>query len=642
MEGEDVPYRFGKGFDVSYSFDDGQWENVEGGRHWTISFKSDGAISLNFIIDNFYLPEGAKLYIENQDETVLYGPVTSCALPKKYDSFLTDIIPGEQSTFYLYEPIEKEGESKLTIKRVIHGYRGISFDKSYGVVDGSSPCNYDVACQPTYDKESKAVALVLLSNGSELCSGSLLMNTNLTFVPYFLTAFHCIDTDKNDSLSDSEKNNAENWMFKFYFKKLSCNGSTLSTSYTYNKADFCSAWYFTDFALMKIKGNVSQNSSLVWLGWDKTFVTPSSTACIHHPEGDVMKISIDNDAATSYSDHGGTNNFWQVNFDYGIAQHGSSGSPLLNSNKRVVGQLLGGPHPSNICDWTLKRYGKFNYSWIGGGHSYDRLCDWLDPNGLCLSTMDGSYPLFLTGPSNVCSNSTGTYTIENLPSGYTVNWYFTNGNGTVAPNIQSSGNTCTITNNLSQAYMGTLNADIYYNSTLLRTLYMENLKFYSGFYGVYSSGSVTNQPFYPLSPIWVTKGNSILLKSINMIYKNVSYSVTTPSTWQYYPYSGELYLTYPLVNTNNPIYVTIQSDPNHPTCDNTTYQIVIMPNDFLRHPLLRTSVDDNGRIVVSIAEKEYCNEMKTAIETNAGIITYPDTWSLEVYSASKVKKCSVN
>ena len=75
MEGEDVPYRFGKGFDVSYSFDDGQWENVEGGRHWTISFKSDGAISLNFIIDNFYLPEGAKLYIENQDETVLYGPV---------------------------------------------------------------------------------------------------------------------------------------------------------------------------------------------------------------------------------------------------------------------------------------------------------------------------------------------------------------------------------------------------------------------------------------------------------------------------------------------------------------------------------------------------------------------------------------
>ena len=68
MEGEEVPYRFGKGFDVSFSFDDGQWEDVESGRLWTISFKSEGAISLNFIIDDFYLPEGAKLYIENQDK----------------------------------------------------------------------------------------------------------------------------------------------------------------------------------------------------------------------------------------------------------------------------------------------------------------------------------------------------------------------------------------------------------------------------------------------------------------------------------------------------------------------------------------------------------------------------------------------
>ena len=82
MEGEDVPYRFGKGFDVSYSFDDGQWEDVEGGRLWSISFKSEGAVSLNYVFENFYLPEGDSLYIENQDKTVLYGPVTSGAVSK--------------------------------------------------------------------------------------------------------------------------------------------------------------------------------------------------------------------------------------------------------------------------------------------------------------------------------------------------------------------------------------------------------------------------------------------------------------------------------------------------------------------------------------------------------------------------------
>ncbi len=115
MDGEDVPYRFGKGFDVSYSFDDGLWEDVEGGRLWSISFKSEGAVSLNYIFENFYLPEGDSLYIENQDKTVLYGPVTSEAVSKEYDSYLTDIIPGDQSTIYLFEPSEKKESPSLQL-----------------------------------------------------------------------------------------------------------------------------------------------------------------------------------------------------------------------------------------------------------------------------------------------------------------------------------------------------------------------------------------------------------------------------------------------------------------------------------------------------------------------------------------------
>lgn len=63
-------FRFGKGFDVNYTLADGQWESVEGGRLWTMTFASGNAISLNFIFNDFRLPEGAELYIENEDETV--------------------------------------------------------------------------------------------------------------------------------------------------------------------------------------------------------------------------------------------------------------------------------------------------------------------------------------------------------------------------------------------------------------------------------------------------------------------------------------------------------------------------------------------------------------------------------------------
>lgn len=86
-------FRFGKGFNVSYSLVDGQWEETDGGRLWTMTFESKDALSLNFVFNDFYLPKGAELYIINKNETVLYGPVTSDAITEN-GVFLTDIIEG--------------------------------------------------------------------------------------------------------------------------------------------------------------------------------------------------------------------------------------------------------------------------------------------------------------------------------------------------------------------------------------------------------------------------------------------------------------------------------------------------------------------------------------------------------------------
>jgi hypothetical protein len=235
MEGLDVPYRFGKGFDVSYTLSDGLWKDVEGGRLWTMAFESEGALSLNYIFENLYLPEGASLFIVNQDKTVVYGPVTSEILIPEEGTFLTDIIPGSQSTIYLFEPLAKSNESVLKIKRVVHGYRSFISNTSDRSVGESSICNYDISCASEFEDESNGIGLVLLSNGSEMCSGSLLMSTDLSFDPYFLTAFHCIDLDyPYGSLSYFEINDAENWMFKFCFKKAECGWNNLATSYTYN------------------------------------------------------------------------------------------------------------------------------------------------------------------------------------------------------------------------------------------------------------------------------------------------------------------------------------------------------------------------------------------------------------------------
>ena len=426
MEGTDAPYRFGKGFDVSYTLSDGIWQDVDGGRLWTLTFESKGAVSLNYIFENMYLPKGANLFIVNHDKTVVYGPVTSEVCVPSESTFLTDVIPGESSTIYLFEPLERINESTLTIKRVIHGYRDFGYNSANRSQGESSSCNNDVACYPTYEKESNAVALVLLSNGDELCSGSLLLSTDLSFDPYFLTAFHCIDTQNIDrQLSESEKQAAENWMFKFCFKKATCGSSFLATSYTYNKADFCSAWSSTDFALLKLKSSVSQNTNLTWLGWDKSSSTPSSGVGIHHPHGDLMKISFEYDIFSTHSNFGGTDNFWLLHYNDGVVEHGSSGSPILNESKHFVGQLYGNSYYTtglSYCDQPRAEYGKFNLSWTGGGSYDSRLSDWLDPINTGQTTTDSSHPIYISGSNIVCRNSSGSYSVSNLPSGYAVTW----------------------------------------------------------------------------------------------------------------------------------------------------------------------------------------------------------------------------
>lgn len=552
-KGQDVPCRFGKGFDVSYTLDDGQWVDVENGRLWTMSFKSEGAVSLNYIFENFFLPEGAYLYITNLDETVLFGPVTSEALIKKHDSFLTDIISGEQSTIYLFEPLKRRGESTLTVKRVVHGYRGVAFDRNDGIKDASSGCNHDVVCLPAYENESNAVALVLLSSGDELCSGSLLMNTNYTFEPYFLTSFSAIDSDHNGSLSESEKDDASNWMFKFRYKRLACDiNGYVTASFTYNKADFCSAWSNTKFALLKLKSNLVSNIGLTWLGWDRTGSMQTRSVCIHHPYGDVMKISVDNNSPMT-----GTYTF-TTNFQFGVVELGSFGAPLLNQDKKVIGQLIypfADINNTTSCNMTCAENGKLSQSWSGGGHSYDRLSDWLDPNNTGQTTMDSHTPPYISGPSLL--SDTCDYQVANLPSGFSVVWSYVKNSGynvTFQTNVPQT-NYCRFINSPVKRVDVTITADIYNGSTLVLSV-SKNASYYPPAIGTYSQHDT-----YNASQIWeipetnIYEGESLELRPKCNIYiysdlfigANVTYSGDSPESWSndnngtitiMYPYSA--------------------------------------------------------------------------------------------------------
>lgn len=418
----DVPFRFGKDFSVNYSLNNGVWDYMGEDRVWSLSFRSDGAYSLNFIFDDFYLPQGAELYIVNEDRTMRYGPVTAAQNPEN-GRFLTDLVAGDNVTLYLYEPGDKIGQSTLTVSKVVHAYRDL-----YASASTQLGCYNNVSCYPDYDLESKAVAVILLSNGNSLCSGSLIMTANKSFDPYFLTAFHCLDTNPYDgSLSSGEKSAVNNWMFKFNYKQT-CSGNT-TVAQTYNGSSLMAALFDSDFALLKMNKNPSDD--VAWLGWDRRNTAATSGALIHHPAGDYMKISFENDPVSLYGQicpwsngyvtlYSSPNTHWEVDLDNGAMERGSSGSPFLNQEKRVIGQLHGG---DIFCPPNAKSYmGAFHYSWDHSSSPSEQLKCWLDPTNTGAETTNTYLRPSIQGDKILCGAK--TYTLYNAPL-ETITWSVT-------------------------------------------------------------------------------------------------------------------------------------------------------------------------------------------------------------------------
>lgn len=525
-------FRFGKGINTSYTLEDGEWTPIDGGRFWTMTIEAKDARSISIVFDKLLLPNNAELYITNKDETELYGPVKSDMLPKIGD-FITESIIGPTATIYLFEPSEEYGKTMLGIKRIIYGYRDVSSLAKLSLTRAISDCGVDVACYPEYEKESKGVVRIMMGSPNGINyyygSGSLLMSTDYLYKPYLLTAFHCLDIINTDGiLSTDEKAAVANWVFTFNYKRVECGGSSNASTYTYNGATFRAALSSSDFALIELNQNVRQNENICWLGWDRSNSTPSSAVGIHHPHGEEMEISLE------YSSLPG---IWAFNYDEGMTRGGSSGSPLLNQDKRVVGQLNSGVDESmpNPCNLPFALYYKIYNSWTGGGSSSTRLSDWLDPINTGQTTINSSYPFEnfrIVG--NRVLGSTNSYYVDNLPSSMSVTWSLSDSyfNQYCLQQNTPTTNQCSITHdNSHQMENATLTANLWNNGTLLKQI-VKIVSSYPGFYGTYYNGSSTQQINLP-SPLYALNGSFVDIYSPFFIEGSVSHSGVTPTIWSF-------------------------------------------------------------------------------------------------------------
>ncbi len=379
-----LPFRFGYPFDVNYSMQThGDWETLpDGGKLWRLRIECPDAYSINLIYDYFWLPEGAEFFLYNEDRSMVLGAFTS-QNNKEHGKFSTGLVQGDVCYLEYFEPANVSQPGVIEIGTIVHGYKNMFSYKDAESALGfgsSGSCNNNVNCPEgaPWQDEKRSVAMILTSSGSRICSGALVNNTSQDLTPYFLTANHCLGGEST-------------WIFMFNYESPDCTNIDGPLWMTVSGSSLKANSSFSDFALLELSEAPPDSYEVFFAGWSAIDTAASSAVGIHHPKGDIKKISFENDplASTSYLQPPGTgDSHWRVEqWDDGTTEPGSSGSPLFDPNHRIVGQLHGGY--ASCTSLTPDWYGKFSKSWNNGSTPSTRLIDWLDPGNTGLLVLDG-------------------------------------------------------------------------------------------------------------------------------------------------------------------------------------------------------------------------------------------------------------
>ena len=199
--------------------------------------------------------------------------------------------------------------------------------------------------------------------GSALCTGTLLNDGDQeTFIPYFLTANHCVAT------AETARTVQATW----FHQLASCDAETVDDRAltTFGGAELVATSAQHDSSLLKLRRRLPAGVYLA--GWDAEIAeTDDAVVAIHHPAGEVKKYSAGDVAGKGGSDS--VAGAIEVAWEEGVTEGGSSGSAIFRDGF-VVGALSHGP----VCTTGDYRdyYGAF-------ADLYPRVCSALNPGTGC-------------------------------------------------------------------------------------------------------------------------------------------------------------------------------------------------------------------------------------------------------------------
>lgn len=327
-----------------------KWKRLpDGSMTAQIMLTSTGAAALRAEIRLDRLDEGVDLRFTGSDDPAkVLGPVGAKQIRQQNLSYWTPITEGDSLTLEIHLPPNTppeaiSGEITQLSHFIDHPARPGKLLQGYA---GSQSCEIDVSCQNNASLSSHAnsVARMLFTTqgATYVCSGTLLNNTREDKTPYFLTAAHCISTQAQ----------ADSLVTYWFYEAAACNSASTS-SLAVQRFNGGTLLYAstteTEATLLRL--NDAPPSGAVFSGWNSSPISVgTSVTGIHHPEGDVKKVSVGNISSTEMTFRlidldSIFSGFTEATWSSGLVEHGSSGSGLFSGSGnqyRLRGSLTSG------------------------------------------------------------------------------------------------------------------------------------------------------------------------------------------------------------------------------------------------------------------------------------------------------------
>jgi hypothetical protein len=399
-------YKFMTGYDRGNSGE--SFSLVDGTKVWRLGIYSKGALSINVLFTAYELPEGARVFLYNAEQTHVLGAFTHL---NNSDLGILPVSPvrGDRLIIEYHEPADAAFPGRLTVGEVNHGFRDLRGYEPKGD-ESDFHCMPSPVCfqdNPEYEKIARSVVLITI-DGITSCTGVLLNNTLNDGRPYLLTASHCLN--RNFSVKNPDYESVAGRIICFFNYQSPVCGNVMRGT---EEMSVASAGYRAvnernDMALLELLETPPVYYQPYYAGWSiEENGNNTPYAGIHHPYASVKRINVSEDKLSMktfsipQADFS-RNAHWNVGrWTTGSTASGSSGSPLFDAGHRVIGALSGGMSTCNVPIDDF--YFALSKAWEPSSATNEQLKYWLDPSRSNRKTADGLDP-WQSAPAHRLSN----------------------------------------------------------------------------------------------------------------------------------------------------------------------------------------------------------------------------------------------